>query len=206
MNNPSKTFILTLFRFCFASNRRALAWKVHPPTAYCFSKHVLFLLPYTSVTMDARHDILELSRFLAELSVIDYFFVMHRPSVVALATLLNALDLVPGVSEAARQDFQRELQHIPGLDLGSLEIGSEVEACRNRLHLLYAQGGYSRPETAGGEEPRTETISPVCVSYSCNSQPHTSLQHQSQPGGTETPKQQAFNFSNMGMGGSQFHL
>jgi hypothetical protein len=154
--------------------------------------------------MDARHDILELSRFLAELSVIDYFFVMHRPSVVALATLLNALDLVPGVSDTARQDFQRELHHIPGLDLSDLEIGNAVEECRNRLHLLYAQGGYSR--TAGGEELRTETISPVCVSYGCNPQRHTSLQYASQPGGMEEPKQQVFNFSNMGMGGSQFHL
>jgi hypothetical protein len=166
----------------------------------------LFLLPYTSVTMDARHDVLELSRFLGELSVIDYFFVMHRPSVVALATLLNALDLVPGVSDAARQDFQRELQHIPGLDLSSIEIGNEVEDCRNRLHLLYAQGGYSRPETAGGEEIRNETISPVCVSYGCNPRPHTSLQHPSQPVAMQEPKQQVFNFSNMGMGGSQFHL
>jgi hypothetical protein len=34
----------------------------------------------------------------------------------------------------------------------------------------------------------------------------TSLQHASQPGGAEEPKQQVFNFSKMGMGGSQFHL
>jgi hypothetical protein len=156
--------------------------------------------------MDVRHDILELSRFLAELSVIDYFFVMHRPSVVALATLLNALDLVPGVSDAARQEFQQELQHIPGLDLSSLEIGNEVEECRNRLHLLYAQGGYARPETGGREEQRTETISPVCVSYGCNPQPHTALQHPSQPVAMQEPKQHVFNYSNMGMGGSQFHL
>jgi hypothetical protein len=169
---------------------RALAWKVHPPTAYCFSKHSLFLLPYTSVSMDTRHDILELSRFLVELSVIDYFFVMHRPSVVALASLLNAMDNVRGVSETARLDFERELQRFPGLDFKR----QEVEECRARLRLLYAQGGYSRPEVAGAET-RNETVSPVCVSYGLQQNP--AQQHtRASSNGMETPKQQqVFQFS-----------
>ena len=115
--------------------------------------------------MDVRHDTLELARFLSELSVIDYYFVTYKPSSVALAALLNAMESIPGVSEEAQLDFERELQRVPGLD----PKRQEVEFCRNRLRLLYAQGGYSRPEVEGAEA-RGETISPVCVSYGCSAQ------------------------------------
>ena len=45
----------------------------------------------------------------------------------------------------------------------------DVPECRNRLRLLYAQGGYSRP-TPERADPRGESISPVCVSYGCQLQ------------------------------------
>lgn len=142
---------------------RALSWKMHPPTAYSFTKHILFLLPYTSVNMDTRYDILELTRFLTELSVIDYYFVMHRQSVVAIAALLNSMEAIPSVSESAIADLKMELQRLPGL----YPDRPEVEECRQRLRLLYQQGGYVRPETTG---TRNETVSPVCVSYGLTNQ------------------------------------
>jgi len=138
---------------------RALSWQVHPPTAYCLCKHILFLLPYSAVSMEVRHDILELARFLSELSVIDYFFVDHRPSSVALAALTHAIEDIPGVSESAQINFLSELDRVPGLDANS----QEVQECRNRLRLQYAQGGYVRQDE-NREESRTETVSPVCVS------------------------------------------
>lgn len=143
---------------------RALNWRVHPPTSYCFIKHVMFLLPYTAISMDARHDVLELSRFLTELSVIDYYFVVHRPSSVALAALLNSIEGVPGVSEDALKDLLREITKIAKLDPSA----PDVLECRNRLRLLYSQGGYSPPEPR--TQTRAETISPVCVSYGCHPQ------------------------------------
>ena len=109
--------------------------------------------------MDARHDILELARFLTELSIIDYYFVSKNASSVALASLLNAMDEIPEVPEEAIRDFAKELQRVPGLNMES----PEVLDCRERLRLLYAQGGYSRPEVQ--TETRNEAISPVCVSY-----------------------------------------
>ena len=108
--------------------------------------------------MEARYDTLELARFLTELSVIDYFFVVHRPSVVALAALLNAIEGTPGASEAALLDLANELKRNPGLDPNR----PEVVECRNRLQVLYSQGGYTRPEVLCCEN-RDETISPVCV-------------------------------------------
>jgi hypothetical protein len=110
--------------------------------------------------MEARHDLLELARFLTELSVIDYFFVIHKQSSVGLASLLFAMDEIPSLTDQVREEFLLEIGKVALLDHGS----SQVQDCRDRLRLLYAQGGYGR---AAAAETRTETVSPVCVSYGC---------------------------------------
>ena len=120
--------------------------------------------------MDTRHEILELARFLTELSVIDYFFVVHRPSVVATAALLNSVENVPGASSAIG-DFAKEIKRVPSLDPSS----PDVHECRERLRLLYAQGGYARP--AATNATRDEAISPVCVSYGCHVMSSTQSEH-----------------------------
>ena len=144
--------------------------------------------------MDVRHDTLELARFLTELSVIDYFFVMHRPSSVGLAALLNSLSIVSGVSESARDDFEREVNRIPGLSPSH----PDVEECRNRLSLLYAQGGYCR-NGQPGEETRNETISPVCVSYGVKPQHYAASQPSERAPFNDPKHQQTFSFSHSGM-------
>lgn len=148
---------------------RSLKWKVHPPTAYSFAKHLLFLLPFGAVPMNTRHDILELSRFLTELCVIDYYFVVHRPSDVALASLLNAMEDIPSVSEEIIRTFVDEVARLTGIHASR----PEVAECRSRLGLLYSQGGYTRP-TNQSMDTRNESISPVCVAYGVNpfSSPH----------------------------------
>jgi hypothetical protein len=149
--------------------------------------------------MDQRYDILEMSRFLTELSVIDYFFVLHRPSVVALAALLNAMELIPAVSETAENDLKHELKCVSGLDPCRLE----VEQCRDRLQLLYSQGGYDCPETVDAGHTRTETVSPVCVSHGVY--PHDPAQHSSSECEAEDSKQH-FNFSEGNMNDAQLHF
>jgi Cyclin, C-terminal domain len=144
----------------------ALSWKVHPPTAYCFGKHILYLLPYSSVTLDDRHAILELARFLTELSVIDYFFVIHKPSVVAFAAILNAMEDVPGARSAISIFCSEVVKNTP-LD----PTHPNVAECRTRLRLLYAQGGYASAASERSDM-RNESVSPVCVSYGCQPAPH----------------------------------
>jgi hypothetical protein len=109
--------------------------------------------------METRHKILELTRFLTELSVIDYFFVVYRPSVVARAALLNSVETVHGDSKSATIDFEAELNRIPGFEPRC----QEVLECSDRLQILYEQGGYSHPEIPQEYENR-DAISPVCVS------------------------------------------
>jgi Cyclin, C-terminal domain len=139
---------------------RCLAWKVHPPTAFCFGKHLFYLLPYGLMSVNVRHATMELARFLTELSVIDYYFVIHKPSVVAFAALLNAMEEIP----AARSSVPSFCSEI--LKTTSIKPASDdVLECRNRLRLLYIQGGYSTP--AESAEARDESVSPVCVTYGC---------------------------------------
>lgn len=122
---------------------------------------MLFLLPHSSIDNDVRYDVLELARFLTELGVIDYFFVAHRPSDVAIAALLNAMEGTPGAAEAI-EVFTQELEH----KLGAQPSGDKVTECRQRLRLLYVKGGYTRP-TSSSSDKRGETVSPVCVTYGC---------------------------------------
>lgn len=141
---------------------RALSWHVHPPTAFCFGKHLLFLLPGNpSLSSDDRHAILELARFLTELSVIDYFFVPYKPSVVAFAALLNAMDDIPPV-RAFKEEFCSSVSGSSPLNPNS----QDVNECCDRLRLLYLQGGYAG-RANGRAEPRSDSNSPVCVSYGC---------------------------------------
>jgi hypothetical protein len=122
---------------------------------------MIFLLPQSSIANDVRQDVLELARFLTELGVIDYYFVAHRPSDVAIAALLNAMEDTPGAAQAIEvftQDLERKFAARPS--------GDKVSQCRERLRLLYVKGGYSRP-TSSSSDKRDETVSPVCVTYGC---------------------------------------
>lgn len=137
---------------------RELRWQLHPPTTYSFTKQLLYMLPFHNTSPSVRHDILELSRFLNELSVIDYFFVPQQASHVAVASLANAIeDLSSTVSEETQKNFVAMVSTL-GFDLTT----PSIVLCRNRLRLVYSQGGYANNTTS--EERPDDTPSPVCVS------------------------------------------
>mmetsp|Transcript_9376 Transcript_9376/g.13960 ORF Transcript_9376/g.13960 Transcript_9376/m.13960 type:complete len:252 (-) Transcript_9376:12-767(-) len=75
---------------------RALSWHVHPPTALTAVKHFMLLLPEDACHMSIFHEIKELSRFLTELSVCDYFFVKQKATTIGLAALLSSIELIDG--------------------------------------------------------------------------------------------------------------
>jgi Cyclin, C-terminal domain len=145
---------------------RSLEWKVHPPTSFCFCQHIIQLLPSKLLSFEAKHSVLELSRFLTELSVIDYFFVRQRPSVVAYASVLNAMEEVITVSNAVNAFVTEVERNIPHLNINNCDL----EECRSRLKFLYTQGSYSRPVNVVTPIAREESVSPVCVSFDCNNQ------------------------------------
>lgn len=126
---------------------------------------------------------MELSRFLTELSVCDYFFVTRQESSVAVASVLNAME---GVDEArlsagARRDFVESVRRVAGISVED----EEVEECRTRLREMYYEGGYYQQQQETMESPkdvRFESVSPVCVSGVVDQGPphYQSTSHQPQ--------------------------
>lgn len=126
-----------------------LRWHVHPPTAQLFVKHFLFFL---SSEENELHD---LSQFMIELSVMDYFFVSYKPSEIAMAALLNSMDRL-GHKNSSRMNF-----HITRF----IDINSPaILACRERLSLIYAQanelGGLEEPDEIVRSEALVATTEP----------------------------------------------
>ena len=125
-----------------------LQWHVHPPTPQTFVKHFLFFLSIE------EHEIHDLSQFMVELSVMDYFFVSYKPSEIAIAGVLIAIDrLVPGRRAQVRFPFDRTL----------IEIDTpQVQACRSRLLMIYAQAN-DQVDAVPHASATGRTTSPVSV-------------------------------------------
>ena len=131
-----------------------LQWHVHPPTPQLFVKHFLFFLS------SEEQEIHDLAQFMVELSVMDYFFVCYKPSEVALAALLNALD------EKYPQRYGNI--NLPFLSHFCDFQSANVIACRERLALIYLQANdHSNSCSPLPNKPVNEaeqrTTSPVSV-------------------------------------------
>jgi hypothetical protein len=126
-----------------------LQWHVHPPTPQLFVKHFLFFFS------PEEHDAHDLAQFLAELSVMDYFFVSYKPSEVAIAALLNAIeDLLP--------------HRFANLDLSYLGTmfcpqSQNIHACRKRLALIYRQANDSSTTSGSAPTPSKGSVQPVPI-------------------------------------------
>jgi hypothetical protein len=123
-----------------------LQWHVHPPTPQLFVKHFLFFL---SAKEQEVHD---LTLFMVELSVMDYFFVSYKPSEVAFAALLTA-------TEELRSARGRDDQGVifPFQNETVSPNSPSVLACRDRLALIYAQANDHAPPV----DPSSLTSSPT---------------------------------------------
>ena len=137
-----------------------LQWHVHPPTPQVFVKHYLYFLGQED------KEIYDLAQFMTELSVMDYFFVGYRPSEIAIAALLNAVEKIePNSTDDLHFPFQTTL-----FDRQS----SNVEVCRKRLNLIFKQAtektstdttsqADQSPVRSAEEPSRNNTTSPVSV-------------------------------------------
>mmetsp|Transcript_134977 Transcript_134977/g.200818 ORF Transcript_134977/g.200818 Transcript_134977/m.200818 type:complete len:372 (-) Transcript_134977:128-1243(-) len=159
----------------------SLAWSMHPPTAVAFT--TIFLdyalldrsLNMTSADIDDLHDI---SSFFTELAVCDYFFVTMRPSAVALACILNALEGMFGqdnnfavhvLSTARRLNmFTKEDLTAACHKLWELYERSEECALHNSFDPMEEEkvnerGDFVSTKVVG----KASTSSPVTVTKSC---------------------------------------
>ena len=110
-----------------------LTWLCNPPTAIAFVIHLLLLLPADEIDPTERNELFESSRFLAELSVADSFFVdTPLPSIIGLAAILNSLDKCQTLSHEARTHYLRSVAE----EIGISHEDSDISIAQNRLRLL----------------------------------------------------------------------
>jgi hypothetical protein len=96
---------------------KAIDWRVNPPTAMSFIRNYLELLPGLGLSL--RRVIMELTECQIEYSILDYDFCRIRPSYIAFASLLNALDTVCGDTTLSSM-FQNMVSHTFNIDIRSL--------------------------------------------------------------------------------------
>ena len=111
---------------------------MHPPTSLAFTRCFIQLLT-CDCAQSVKHGIMEMTRFLTELSVCDYFFVTRKQSSIAVAALMNAMEMTDSskLSTKQRQQFINDIFVDTHLEYNS----DEVIECRTRLREMYHQGG-----------------------------------------------------------------
>lgn len=124
----------------------SLKWSLHPPTPIAFSSLLLEYImldrsmPVTSADMD---DLQDIASFFTELAVCDYHFAFLRPSEIAVASILNALEGMFGhENQYASQilQFARRMNMFQNQDLSRIshrlwELYERSEECA--LHNSY---------------------------------------------------------------------
>lgn len=102
---------------------KAFGWRVHPPTPVCFMRQLLRLLPLETSPI-ARYMIVEVTRFISEISACLYKFVKYPASTMAMAAIVIAMERV---EEATLPTWQREhflsnISTFSGLDCTSMYV------------------------------------------------------------------------------------
>jgi hypothetical protein len=112
----------------------SLSWSLHPPTAVAFSTILLdfaFADRFVNMTCADIDDIQDISSFFTELALCDYFFVTMRPSAVALACILNALEGMYGEGNRFSHDILAVARSL------NLYTNQDLTAASHRLWELY---------------------------------------------------------------------
>lgn len=136
---------------------RALSWLVHPPTPLTFINHLILLYPRASPEL--RNQLVVIARYIAELSVYDYYFVTKKPSSIALACILHAMNDM----QVPLHETIEFMDNVRGVNIDP--EAKEVYDCQVHLKEIYYA---SRENDAEREEEecseRIENASPSCVS------------------------------------------
>mmetsp|Transcript_642 Transcript_642/g.920 ORF Transcript_642/g.920 Transcript_642/m.920 type:complete len:420 (-) Transcript_642:329-1588(-) len=171
---------------------RALGFRVHPPTSVAFINHFLLLPPFSiaepqedalldiiddedilelRLSRDMSRQIFDMACFYSELAVLDYSFVTNAPSVVALASILEAMDRT-GVPSKAYRVFCNAMDRvltdgIPADEL--LDVQTRLRRCYERAYgsLDDSSGdnlfGDSAAESVPIHGVLAQAVSPVSV-------------------------------------------
>lgn len=117
-----------------------LGWLVHPPTPLTFARNYVLVLKPTACEPVVWHSIMTITKFLTELSVVDYNFAPFKASSVGLAAILTAMEGISNghLGAAEKQAFAINVYRVAKVSPND----HEVMACRERLRELFYEGGF----------------------------------------------------------------
>mmetsp|Transcript_29090 Transcript_29090/g.42225 ORF Transcript_29090/g.42225 Transcript_29090/m.42225 type:complete len:358 (+) Transcript_29090:88-1161(+) len=114
----------------------ALEWRINPPTALAFVRE---FLPFLSVPVKQKHELMVKSRLLTELAVGDLLSIVHPQSSIAVASILVAVSNHCGVGVSdplpplVVNDFCKNLKRYANIDVKSIEIDDICDRLENML-------------------------------------------------------------------------
>lgn len=152
---------------------QTLAWRLHPPTIQCF---VNSFFSYISIPSSGSMSVAVYRRaiFFAELALYDCAFVSKERSLLAVASLMNAMEGMDNITLEQQNSFLELIN----LTFDLKYTVDTVETVRNRLWYIYSMSAQYKEDDAiaGGninlvkrETPRkikegeSRSISPVSV-------------------------------------------
>jgi hypothetical protein len=113
---------------------KAFRWHVHPPTPVCFMRQFLRLLP-PEATPVSRYIIVEVTRFISEISACLYKFVKYPASSMAFAAIIIAMERIDDSTLPLwqRHQFLYNVANQTGLESTSWEVLHAAEDLRISL-------------------------------------------------------------------------
>lgn len=165
------THFITLSRGNFTANvitlmeselLNTLNYYVHPPTPQTIVLELFKMFP-TYINPSSLRDVVEHANFLTEVSVTDSYFMTQKPSSIAVASLLVAMNNDPHLPPDERKAALEAVHQVTNIEFHS--VG--VEECRLKLLELYSERFDEEITVYYNERNvqayRTETVSPVSV-------------------------------------------
>ena len=106
---------------------KSLCWHLNPPTPSIYVDIAIPLVNASVINEKASYEIIELSRYLVELAVCDAFFADKKPSSVAYAAMLVAMESLSTSPKIAMRIGSYQLDKSPNV----------TELCAERLRHVY---------------------------------------------------------------------
>jgi len=109
----------------------SLEWRMCPPTTFSFLNYFLELFAYNNMPESVKESILTLSQLQIDNAIKDYSFIIYKPSSIALASIMNTIDILRrsnSISDISIQSFRQDIFNIAGIDSEDIFGICEVKA------------------------------------------------------------------------------
>jgi hypothetical protein len=171
---------------------RSLDWNLHPPTSIAFATLFLdyfFASRVVSLSNTDLGDIYDVSSFFSELAVCEYSFLSRRPSAIAIAAILNALEGMFGPDNHVAPEIIKAVHEL------GIVIQQDLLVPRDRLWQLYERSEECALHNDKSTEEKQQdawqggsifvkkvsTLSPISITKPCHSSDYMDVVEPTKP-------------------------